>query len=299
LLLLASHSAVQNGDPALKGQAGIGVNHKGRLPVNLSRYLVALASLLFLTAAAAAAERIETIPTRPGVTQDLYVVQPTTAPWAAAILYVGGNGDIKLDSRRMPAGRVGNFLLRIRDQLLDAGILLVYPDVPSDLRGDGFGNFRNDARHVEDGGAIVKWIRANSAAPLFVIGTSRGTISAATLGGRLPPDTFAGVALTSSVTRQGARGQEAMDNAALARIAVPILVMHHRDDACNITPPADAPGILDKLKTSPRKDLVTIEGGLPAKSGPCDALTAHGYFGVEREAAQALIDWMKATIAAR
>lgn len=245
-------------------------------------------------AAVEAAERVETIPTRAGVTQGLYIVDAKGTPWATAILYVGGDGKMALDANG-PTELKGNYLLRAAEQLSAAGVALVYPDVPSDRRG-GFGNFRTEAEHAEDGRAVIAWARQRLAAPVFLIGTSRGTISVANIGARAEPGSIAGAALTSSLMRASKKAN-AIDRGQLADIAAPVLVVHHRDDGCNVTPPGDVPQLVDDLKRAPRKDLVWIEGGQPPRSGPCDGRSAHGYFGVERQATAALIDWMKATVA--
>jgi len=79
-----------------------------------------------------AAEREETIPGRSEITTRTLIVTPDAAPpnqamRAAAILFVGGNGDL--------SAMKGNFLLRIRQSLSKAGILLAFPDAPSDRSG--------------------------------------------------------------------------------------------------------------------------------------------------------------------
>jgi predicted alpha/beta-hydrolase family hydrolase len=145
---------------------------------------------------------------------------------------------------------------------------------------------------------VVAWARQHIAAPIFIIGTSRGTISAVNIAASMEPGAIAGVALTSSLMAPS-RKFNAIDDDQLVHVRVPALVVHHRNDRCGVTRPADVPQLMDGLKAAPRKDLVWIEGGLPPKSGPCDGKSAHGYFGVETEAAKALIDWMKATVAAR
>ncbi|HTI86253.1 MAG TPA: hypothetical protein VL966_06590 [Alphaproteobacteria bacterium] len=237
-----------------------------------------------------AAERVETIPTRPGVTQGLYIVEPTAKPWAVALVYVGGDGNMKLDAQG-PTDLKGNFLLRIANQLKGAGLLLVYPDVPSDMQS-GMGNRRNDAAHAADAAAMIAWIRTRSTAPIFVVGTSRGTVSAANIGAHAAEGSLAGVVLTSSITR-ASKQLGAVDSGALAAIRVPALVVHNREDACNVTVPSDIPRLFDALKAAPKKDLVWMSGGVPPKSGPCDGRSAHGYFGIERETASTIIDWMK------
>jgi predicted alpha/beta-hydrolase family hydrolase len=252
--------------------------------------------LIASTQIAAAAERVETIATRPGITQGLFVVDAKGKPWATAILYVGGNGRIALDENR-PTDLQGNFLLRIAERLSTAGIALVYPDTPSD-KPRGFGNARTEPGHAKDGQAVIAWARQHVDAPVFVIGTSRGTISAVNIAASVAPGAIAGVVLTSSLMLPS-RTANAIDDDQLARVRVPTLVVHHRNDGCGVTKPPDVPQLVDGLKAAPRKDLVWISGGLPAKSGPCDGKSAHGYFGVEADTAKAMIDWMKATVAAR
>jgi hypothetical protein len=264
--------------------------------LRVSRVAVIGALTFAFATAAHAAERVETIPTRPGVTQGLYIVDAKGTPWATAILYVGGNGAMALNERG-PTVLKGNFLLRIAKRLSAAGIALVYPDTPSNHRS-GFGNFRTEPGHAKDGLAVVAWARQHGEAPIFVIGTSRGTISAVNIAASVEPGAIQGVALTSSLMVPS-RTANAIDDAQLARIRLPTLVMHHRSDRCQLTRPADVPQLMDGLKAAPRKDLVWIEGGSPPKSGPCDAKSAHGYFGVEADATKALVDWMKATVAAR
>jgi len=261
-----------------------------------SRFLPIFAALFALATAAHAAERVERIATRSGVTQGLFIVDATGTPWATAILYVGGNGKMALDASG-PTDLKGNFLLRVSDRLSKAGIALIYPDTPSDQR-NGFGNSRTDANHAEDGQAVVAWARQHSAAPIFIVGTSRGTISAVNVAAGIEPGAIAGVVLTSSLMRPS-RTANAIDDDQLARVAVPMLVVHHRNDGCGVTKPGDVPQLMDGLKAAPRKELAWISGGLPAKSGPCDGKSAHGYFGAEAEATKAIIDWMKATVAAR
>ena|SRR5690349_2240731 len=40
-------------------------------------------------------------------------------------------------------------------------------------------------------------------------------------------------------------------------------------------------------------DLVTVSGGLPAKSGPCEAMAEHGFYGVESDAVRQIAGWIK------
>jgi pimeloyl-ACP methyl ester carboxylesterase len=243
--------------------------------------------VLACTAAASARERMEPIEPRAGIKQNLYVVDAQGTRWATAILYVGGEGMLG------PANRLTrNFLMRIREQLAAAGIGLIYPGLPSDRR-QGLGNSRSDDEHVKDAAAIVAWAHAWSPAPIFLIGTSRGTVSAVNIAAHLPPNTFAGVALTSSVTRRSRNGEYEIDFRDADAITAPALVMHHREDACGVTPPGNVPKLVESLKTSSHVETIWISGGSEPQSDACEAMARHGYIGVESEAADKLVDWMK------
>lgn len=268
----------------------------------LSRYSLVLVALvacgLASPATAAPRESVVSVPSRPGVTQGFFLVEPEGAARAIAVVFVGGDGETKLNDKR-PTNLNGNFLMRVKDQLSTAGLILAYPDVPSDLKGRGLGDFRVNERHGEDIAAVVKALKARNDLPVFLIGTSRGTISAANGGGRLPPGQIAGVILTSTVTERSKNKQRPVFDTPLDKITAPVLVMSHKDDTCYVTPPSDIPRLLRAMAASPRKDSLLLSGGLPAKSDPCEAFAAHGFYGIEEEATKAMTDWITSVLASR
>jgi hypothetical protein len=69
-------------------------------------------------------------------------------------------------------------------------------------------------------------------------------------------------------------------------VRVPLLMVHHRDDACRATPYREAAAL------AARFPLVSVKGGKPPESGPCDPLAAHGYFGREAATVDAIAAWM-------
>jgi pimeloyl-ACP methyl ester carboxylesterase len=144
--------------------------------------------------------------------------------------------------------------------------------------------------HAADVRAVVADLRARfPAASIFLVGTSRGSVSVASLGARIT-DGVAGVVLTSTMFRgTGRRSPEpgpGLGGFDFATIKVPALVVHHREDTCHVTPYADAE------RLGKRFPLVSVRGGLPAKSEPCQALSAHGYLGKEAETIEAIAHWM-------
>ena len=77
-----------------------------------------------------------------------------------------------------------------------------------------------------------------------------------------------------------------------ARLRLPTLIVVHHDDTCPVTPPADAASIVRKLSHAPVTKIVSIDGGDPPRSEPCEALSAHGFLGREAETVKAIADWI-------
>jgi pimeloyl-ACP methyl ester carboxylesterase len=237
-------------------------------------------------------QEVVTLQTRPGVTQSFFIPgMGARKAEAAAMLLIGGGGNIGL---RMEEGRVkfaqGNFLPRARREFIRNGILPVILDNPTGQQaGDGMSDaFRESSEHAAD----IRAVRAEldkryPGLPVFIVGTSRSTLSAAHLALSLPGE-LNGVVLTSSLFYSGG-GQRARQVLAAYRweqIRIPLLFVHHRDDGCGATPYREA------ARLAARYPLVTVYGGKPPASGPCDPLSNHGYFGKEAETVDAIAAWM-------
>lgn len=237
------------------------------------------------------AEEVITIPTRDGVKLSYLLVQDKSAvPKAVAILFVGGLGAIGL-ARRAESGPVkfgpgANFLVRIREQLGDADIADAIVDSPSDKLPQGMEDeFRLGPDHLADIRALIADLKKRFPdARIYLIGTSRGTISAAALAAKLG-DSVQGAALTSTVTNRDKVG-EALSRFDFRTIQVPLLFIHHRDDACFSSPYQNVE------RMSKTISLISVSGGDPSQSGPCDPQSPHGYFGRDAPVVQAMKNWM-------
>lgn len=252
--------------------------------------------LLAMLTPAVAADRVESIATRPGVSLSYWLVEPKGPPRAIAIMILGGDGLLRLDETG-PTSQKNNFLMRVRGDMLRAGLLLAYPDAPSDQQG-GLDNFRSDPRHAEDIKALILALKLRADVPAFVIGTSRGTVSAANAAARLDASLIAGVLLTTTIFDRtiGRVRLTSVHDLPLADIRVPVLELHHKDDGCYITQAAGVPAFMRALSDAPRKDSVILSGGKPAESEPCGALAAHGFFGVEDQAVVAMTAWIDSVL---
>jgi pimeloyl-ACP methyl ester carboxylesterase len=258
------------------------------------RRLAVVAAGLLLAApltGASAAEEIRTVPVRPGVTQSFLLVRPSGPPVAAVVLFSGGNGVLGLGAGRLAAR--GNFVVRNRARFAGHGLLVAVVDTPSD-RPAGLDGFRTSGAHAEDVRAVIAALRADAAVPVWLVGTSMGTVSAANAAARLASGGPDGLVLTSTVTRQGRERPESVGEVRLKEIRVPTLVVHHREDACRATPYADTAPLLRDLTAAPRRELLTFEGGAAPQSGPCEPRAAHGFFGLDAEVVAAIARWITA-----
>jgi len=237
------------------------------------------------------AQEMVTLQTRPGVTLPFFIANMGgRKPEAAALLLIGGGGNIRL---RMEDGQIrfsqGNFLPRSRREFIRNGVAPVILDNPSDQQaGDGMSeNFRASAAHVVDMRAVAAEVRKRyPGIPVFVVGTSRSTLSAAYLAAALPGE-IDGAVLSSSMFFTDIRARfAALANFDWSRIKVPLLLVHHQDDGCGATPYFEA------ARLGRRFPLVTVKGGKPPESGPCDPLAQHGFYGKEAETVDAIAAWM-------
>ena len=228
---------------------------------------------------AARGEEQATLTPRPGVTDAVLYTPATAPPRGSVVILVGGNGVLAVTQK--------NFLMRIRPQLAAAGFNVLALDAPSDHRAGLDPNFRASAEHGQDIAAAVAFLKAKAGLPVWLMGTSNGSISAANGAVRLGPQLVAGVVLTSSVWSGG------MSFVPYRDIAVPVLVVHNRDDGCRAAPFAGAEQALAQMTKAPAKDFMPVSGGV-SKSGPCEALAPHGYFQIEDKVVPPIVGWMVA-----
>jgi predicted alpha/beta-hydrolase family hydrolase len=255
---------------------------------------VLLSSVLLCLAARAAAQEIVTLRTRGNATQSFFIADMGgRKPEAAALLFVGGEGTVNL---RVENGQIRfgarNFLLRARGEFIRNGILPVILDAPSDHKaGEGMSDeFRRSAEHAFDMRVVIAEVnKRHPGLPVFLVGTSRGTLSVANLAAVLDAE-VAGAVFTSALfyDRAGKRRQPQLLGFNWAALKVPVLLVHHVDDACGATP-YDAAVRLSRRYAFP---LVTVKGGKPPESGFCEPLAAHGFFGREAETVDAIAGWM-------
>lgn len=216
-----------------------------------------------------------------------YWWMPADGASTTVLLLSGGAGGLGLKEGR-PQSR--NFLIRSRDLFRAEGFNVALLGNPSDKRAMDDA-WRTSDLHLSDVLQVLKDIRQRGATqPVWLVGTSRGTISATALAIGLQ-DQIAGVVLTSSVA--GFNVPAAVHRLALDQLRMPVLVYHHRDDACRITLARDAEWIVKGLQKSRVKKFFVVEGGENPSGDPCEAMHWHGFIGMEPRAVKDLAGWIR------
>lgn len=258
---------------------------------------VVLACIPAGVGARAADSELSTITTPRGAKQAFILIRPQK-PVAAVILFAGGHGALGLKSATSMNWGAANFLVRSRQLFASAGFAVAVVDAPSDRPQGMNAIFRMSPAHAADIGAVVSHLKGRLAVPVWLVGTSMGTFSAA--GGAIAAKNVDGVVLTSTITRakpEWAIAQSHRDGVAsmaLSEIAAPTLVLSHRRDGCAITPASDAPKLRSRLTRAAAVEVALLDGGDPPVSEPCEARSQHGFLGIEAAAVGTIAKFIKA-----
>ncbi len=255
------------------------------MPLRLTVLRWLLASVLVASASAHAAGEVHRLETRPGITTTVFW-EPAPSARATVLLLPGGDGGFgKLEDGR-PTSR--NFLVRSVPLFLERGLNVAIFGRPSDSHGLDYAD-RIAEPHLEDLRGALEFARQRSAVPIWLVGTSRGTVSATAAALRWP-ELAQGLVLSASVVDPRKPG--AVTSQALGAIRMPVLVLHHAHDACGVCRPQDVPEIVKRLTQSRVRSLVMLDGGAEPQGDACGALHRHGFIGIEDKAVGVIADWI-------
>ena len=246
----------------------------------------------------AAESKLVVVPTARGAQQGFLLITPAK-PVAAVILFAGGHGALGLrDASSMQWGD-GNFLVRSRDKFAARNMMVAVVDAPSDQPKGMNALFRMGGAHAGDISAVAGFLKKQAKLPVWLVGTSMGTFSAA--GGAIAARDVDGLVLTSTITRSKRDWKirdshpDGVASMAVDRITVPTLIVSHRNDRCDITPAADAEKLRRSLRSVRSSEIVVLDGGVPPQSEPCEAKSQHGFFGIEDKAVHAIAQFITAS----
>ncbi|MEY4729967.1 MAG: hypothetical protein RL020_1125 [Pseudomonadota bacterium] len=243
------------------------------------------ALILSLPTVANAGEQFK-IPTRANVETKVFW-HATEGATATLLIFPGGGGGYGKVEDGWPTSQ--NFLVRSSQLFAKQRFNLAIFGRPTDSEELGYED-RIAEKHMQDIKATLEWIKQKNNLPIWVVGTSRGTISATAAMINIP-DLIAGGVLTSSILNYKKVG--AVPSQDLSKIKMPVLVYHHKQDACEQCRPHEAANIISGLRNAPIKKLIMVSGGANPSGGVCEALHWHGFIGMEPEAVAEISTWIK------
>ena len=181
------------------------------------------------------------------------------------------------------------FLVRNRNRFADEGLVVAVIDAPSDHNG-GMEGFRSSTNHALDVAAVIGELRKEFGIPVWLVGTSRGTISAANAAARIKEHGPNGLVLTSSVTA-GHKGS--VYDVPLDKIKVPTLIIHHKSDGCPASPFAGGLRLQKFLSHAPVVEFKALDGG-EGGGDVCQGASFHGFQGLDETVVRYITSWIKA-----
>ncbi len=250
-------------------------------------FLVCLLVILSVTPVYALKE-VRSIQTRDGVTLSFLLRDKAeTIGKTVVILFPGSDGAHPFRLEENGKVRGNNFLVRTSKDFAQE-FTAVIVDAPSDHQSGMDDDFRKSSEHAEDIEKLITYLTLQGAERFFLIGTSRGTLSVASLAAKIQNPLVRGCVLTSSLEYA-----KFMRWVALDTIKKPLMLVHHTDDACKICSFDEAIRTRDVLLKTTTVDFIAVTGGDAPKSGPCEALSAHGFLGVEEKAVKPIMEWIR------
>jgi pimeloyl-ACP methyl ester carboxylesterase len=203
-------------------------------------------------------------------------------PDTGVILFAGGQGNVRLaDGIPQPGA---NFLVRTRHLFAQEKLVVAVYDPSPDI-----GSLSDQARmsrpHADEVAQVLAHLKQETGVRhIYLIGTSRGTISAAHLALALQ-DQLDGVVLTSTLF-QASRAGPGLSGFDFSAIRQPLLFVHHVADACKTTPPHYARTLSGKYP------VVWVGGQQESGGDACGPFSAHGYLGHESATVHAIAEWI-------
>ena len=236
-----------------------------------------------------AGERVADLPLGAGLTQRVLYDAPSR-PRATLVMLPGGSGEVGVQ-RDGDLRHDDNFVVRTRAEWVAKGYAVLIPDTidRTNLRG-----VRSSQAYAELVDGLAAYAHSQARAPVFLIGTSQGTIAAMNGAAHARAGLVSGVVLTEPVSMPGRLSSETVFDADPQDVRVPALVVANRDDVCDVAPPSMAPRIAAAMVRSPGVNVLAVSGGMQRSEKACGSLSPHGYYGIEAQVVGAISGWLRA-----
>ncbi len=205
---------------------------------------------------------------------------------ATMVLLPGGDAGTGKIQNGEPGN--GNFLVRSRELFKAAGFNVVIAFRASDLKQLDY-PYRAGKVHTGELEKVIDLAAQEFGKPVWLVGTSRGTVSGTAAAIALGPK-VAGLVLTSSITNRNVGAVPTQD---IGSIKVPVLVVHHQRDACRACVPEEARRMTGSFSSATVRKFVMVDGGSDPEGDPCEARHWHGFINYEKETVKLMTDWMR------
>lgn len=221
-------------------------------------------------------------------------------PKAAVVLFVGGRGYLGVSGGGKLQRQKGSFPIVNRESFTDRGLMVAIVDAPFGV-GDLRRTYRMSEEHGQDIRAVIRELRKKEDVPIWLVGHSRGTYSAANGAVRLK-GLVDGLILTSTVTRPREkyqsygthpRGVLSMD---LTGVAVPVLVIANRTDSCLSTPASNAEELAKAFTAAPKISVKIFNGQPEPNPDYCKSDGQHHFYGFQSEVITTIADFIDANV---
>jgi hypothetical protein len=229
---------------------------------------------------------VRDLPLEGGEFQRVLYDAPPSHVRGIIVMFSGGADDIGIEKDGV-IRHGDNFVVRSRDLWTAKGYGVVLVDAidHQSMRGK-----RSTDAYAAVTREVLAFAHEQANVPVWVMGTSQGSIAAMNAASHARNEELAGVILTESVSILGASHETVFD-AHPDDVHVPALVVANKDDRCKVAPPSMADAIAKSMHNT-RATVLFVEGGEVRSSNECASLSPHGYLGIEDKVVNDIAEWM-------
>ena len=141
---------------------------------------------------------------------------------------------------------------------------------------------------------LAAYAYGQARAPVFLLGTSQGTIAAMNGAAHARPGIVSDLVLTESVALPGRLSTETVFDADPQDVRVPALVVADATTPATWPRPPLAPRIAAAMARSPSVRVLAVSGGVQQSEKACSSLSLHGYYGVKAGVVDKISAWLRA-----
>lgn len=205
---------------------------------------------------------------REAPTRTLLVKAPQAK--ALVILLIGGGGVLNLSEQGFTPSQ--HTFVRALSEWGAYQIDAVLMDTPFDLGDLRRGDLRDRPEHLARLQSVIHYYRTQTQLPIWIFGHSMGSSSVVHYAnqGELALTQLTGLIVAGTVRTAQLQ----------STVRLPVLAIHHRDDACGGTPLRASEQLIALRPSGTISELVVMEGG-ETQGNICHSFAYHGFYRIE------------------